>query len=252
MLKSGLKLASSLARRTCFKPVSFIKLSPISYPKLQSFGSVHPARLGQSRCYATQAESNLAGFLKEEIEAETELARKNLDGGRAPTIPGFEVKTDEAEVRLSKTHGNEKITITFNVNHSVDPVAHVEAEQGKQDSAPAMISKPSFTVEVEKGQQKLAFECEMYDEDAETEPVDENVDLFQIDEVYVYSGEVADKVYSTTGSVIDGQLYEHLMGYLEERGVDNKFASNLCRFATHYEHAQYVALLKKIQDFMSK
>lgn len=45
-------------------------------------------------------------------------------------------------------------------------------------------------------------------------------------------------------------LYDGLMDYLEERGVDNAFAGALTEFATHYEHAQYVALLKRLADFM--
>lgn len=42
------------------------------------------------------------------------------------------------------------------------------------------------------------------------------------------------------------------MDYLAERGIDNKFAQQLSDFATHYEHAQYVALLQKIRDFAGK
>lgn len=47
-------------------------------------------------------------------------------------------------------------------------------------------------------------------------------------------------------------LYDHLMNYLEERGINGEFAENLSRYATFYEHGLYVSLLQKLRDFVSR
>lgn len=53
--------------------------------------------------------SDLAEALKSEINAEKQLEAENLGGAKAPAIPGFTITTNDAEVRLTKTHGNEKL-----------------------------------------------------------------------------------------------------------------------------------------------
>lgn len=212
------------------------------------------------RRYCTKAESSLVDFLKEEIEAEKKLGKQQLAGAQQPGIPGFQVKTDQREVLLTKQHGSEKITVTFDVNHTVDSDAVSETADPSKTTQeaqepPAMVSKPNFSVEVAKGDQKLVFECSFvgpeYGEGAEAE---DYADLFNIEELYMYTGEYNEKnkIYAVSGGIIDGTLYDHLMNYLEERGVDNDFAENLTRFATFYEHGQYVSLLQKLRDFVSK
>jgi len=64
-------------------------------------------------------------------------------------------------------------------------------------------------------------------------------------------GEITEKVYGASGSILDGNLYRHLMNYLDERGVNNQFADELIQYATHYEHGQYVDLLQKLCTFLS-
>jgi len=219
------------------------------------------------RSYSTkEAESTLVDFLKEEIEAEKKLAKQQQAGSSAkqPEVPGFQVKSDQREVVLSKQHGSEKITVTFDVNHTVDSdVGEPKSAessgkappQSEQAEAPQMISKPSFTVEIAKGDQKLVFECSFVEPDYTDEGgSEEYADLYNIEEIYMYTGERLDdknKIYAVSGGIIDGTLYDHMMNYLEERGIDNDFAQNLTRYATYYEHEQYVSLLQKIRDFVA-
>jgi len=212
------------------------------------------------RRFSTKTESTLVDFLKEEIEAEKKLSKQQLAGAQQPGIPGFKVESDQREVLLSKQHGSEKVTVTFDVNHTVDSDAGSETE-GKapeqSQETPAMVSKPNFTVEVEKGGQKLVFECAFVEPDyggEEQANPEEYVDLFNIEEIYMYTGEKLtdnNKIYAVSGGIIDGTLYDHLMNYLSERGIDNDFAQNLSRYATFYEHGQYVSLLQKLRDFVS-
>jgi complement component 1 Q subcomponent-binding protein len=212
--------------------------------------------------FSTKSESSsLVDFLKEEIEAEKKLGKQQLQGAQQPGIPGFQVKTDQREVTLTKQNGAEQITVTFDVNHTVDSDAMNEtadpakSTQEAQEESPSMVSKPSFTVEVAKGDQKLVFECAFVEPDygEASQGTEDYADLFNIEEIYMYTGEFNEKnkIYAVSGGIIDGTLYDHLMNYLEERGIDNEFAENLTRFATFYEHGQYVSLLQKLRDFVS-
>lgn len=97
-------------------------------------GLAKPRFIGFTRGVATQSEvrNELIEALENEIKAEQSLESDNLGGSTRPTVPGFQIKTDQAEVRLTKTFGSEKILVVFNVNHSVDVEDDgVDAESGK-------------------------------------------------------------------------------------------------------------------------
>jgi len=104
----------------------------------------------------------------------------------------------------------------------------------------------------------LVFECVFIEPDfsgedagAEAAGGPDYADFFNIEEIYMYQGEFNEKnkIYAVSGGIIDGTLYDHLMTYLEERGIHNDFAESLSRYATFYEHNQYVSLLQKLRDF---
>ena len=50
----------------------------------------------------------LVKAIEEEIKAEKQVEQDNLGGSSAPTIPGFSIKTKDAEVTLMKNFGSEK------------------------------------------------------------------------------------------------------------------------------------------------
>ena len=52
--------------------------------------------------------NELQQALAREIQAEQQLSNDNLGGSAAPAIPGFKVTSNQAEVRLTRQHGNEK------------------------------------------------------------------------------------------------------------------------------------------------
>ncbi|CEF68094.1 Mitochondrial glycoprotein family-containing protein [Strongyloides ratti] len=187
----------------------------------------------------------LTAALKTEIEAEMKLEAENLRGASPPTIPGFTLSTNDAEVRLTKMHGSEKIDVIFNVNHSV--------EMGDESSESAdPVALPPFTIEITKGDQRFCFHMEL----VETE--NGSFD-FSVEEYYVAPAakanneDVPESVYASSGRYIDPKLHDLLfIRYLEERGFDQQFCLDLVQFATHYEHNRYVDLLKRIDNFVSK
>uniref|UniRef100_A0A915HY08 Complement component 1 Q subcomponent-binding protein, mitochondrial n=1 Tax=Romanomermis culicivorax TaxID=13658 RepID=A0A915HY08_ROMCU len=271
----SLRLSSRIFRSVVNKTDSlrFSLNNARSFSSLLSSQKCHQRTLFRSnfsrfQSSACSTDVALRDFLKEEIEAEKTIAQKQLgEQHKTPVISGFDMKTDGAEVTLTKTHNNEKITIRFNVNDCVRPQDDVETgtmdkyeqmQQEKQDGATPMLAEPCFQVEIEKNNQKLVFECDFASdynqEELPQEQQEENEDLFNISSVYLMQSgtEISDKIYGASGEILDGTLYDHFFNYLEERGIDNKFADELIGFATHYEHAQYVNLLQNLREFVSK
>lgn len=186
-------------------------------------------------------------FLAEEIGAEKKAQKSK-------TIPaevdGFKVKLNGAEVELTKALDSEKVVITFNVNHTVDTEAEPEIDPNadKPDFG-EMKSKPTFEVDIVRGNTTLGFTCSFFQGEAEE---GEYNDIFSIDEITLYEGEWNDKVYAVAGDVLDGYLYDLLMNFLEEKGVSNEFVEKLSGFSTTYEHAAYISLLEGLSKFTAR
>lgn len=140
-----------------------------------------------------------------------------------------------------------RITISFNVNHTVD--AEEEPEITPTQDNPEfgeMKSKPTFEVEITKENKTLSFSCSFLQGEAQE---GEYNDVFGIDELTVFEGEWSDKTYAVAGDVLDGYLYDLLMNYLEEKGISNEFAEKIIDFSTVYEHHQYISLLESLSSF---
>ncbi|XP_045772499.1 complement component 1 Q subcomponent-binding protein, mitochondrial isoform X1 [Maniola jurtina] len=190
-------------------------------------------------------ERELVEFLTEEIVAE----RKAQKVKTLPTeVNGFAVKADGAEVTLTKQLKDELVTITFNVNHTVDTEDFGEDAQPEKQEFSEMRSKPQFEVDLVRGDTTLGFTCSFLQEPPSTN-ADEYNDIFGIDEVTLYKGEWSDKVYAVAGDVLDGYLYDLLMNLLEEKGIGNEFVQKLSDFSTAYEHTAYINLLEGISTF---
>lgn len=210
---------------------------------------VHNELCECSGCRAshTKAEKELVEFLAEEIVAEKKAQKLKT----IPTeLEGFKVSLDGAEVSLVKKDGDETITISFNINHTVD--ADAEPEIDPQDDKPdigEMRSKPNFEIDIVRGKQTLAFTCSFNSEPGASGADDNYNDIFGIDEITLYEGQFSDKVYAVSGEVIDGYLYDLLMNYLEEKGISNEFSEKMMELSTSYEHTAYISLLEGLSKF---
>ncbi|XP_019619538.1 PREDICTED: complement component 1 Q subcomponent-binding protein, mitochondrial-like [Branchiostoma belcheri] len=191
----------------------------------------------------THGDKELANFLAKEIETE----KDNLQ--EAPKLKDFEISTKGTEVTLTRNFDGEIVTIDFNVNLSVDDESM--DEEGEQ---PQMVSRPRFTVELKKsGGTSLSLNCSFTGDEGTAEG-EEEVDVFQIDEVTLHEGEEdwQESSYIAGADNMDGTLYDLLMTTLEERGVDNNFAAKLVTLSTSHEHRQYIKFLEDLKSFVSK
>ena len=50
--------------------------------------------------------------------------------------------------------------------------------------------------------------------------------------------------------VVFQALYDHLMDFLADRGVDNTFADELMELSTAAEHQEYIKFLEDLQGFV--
>jgi len=202
----------------------------------------------------TKGDEELLGFLSEEISTEKKLQRTNT---LPNNIEGFTVKLEKSEVTMTKKHGNEEISISANVNHSVDADFQEDPnlkqqQQGSKDGADEMKSRPNFDVEIKRGNSVISFTCSFIQATPEVDSQEEFNDLFAIDEVCMYDNEWEDKEYSVAGDILDGYLYDLFMNMLEERGVTNEVVDKFSDLCTDYEHSLYVNMLVKLQQFLEK
>ncbi|XP_043486548.1 complement component 1 Q subcomponent-binding protein, mitochondrial [Polistes fuscatus] len=218
----------------------------LTVPKVHSFLNYN---YESKRNAHTKAEKELVEFLAEEIVAEKKAQKLKT----IPTeLNGFKVSLDSAEVTLEKKDKGEEIIVSFNINHTVDNNTEPEIDpQSDQADIGEMKSKPSFTVDIIKGNQTLGFTCSFNTEPGASGADDSYNDIFGIDEITFYEGEHSDKVYAVAGEIIDGYLYDLLMNYLEEKGISNEFAEKIIELSTNYEHTAYVSLLEGLSKFTS-
>ncbi|RWS29880.1 complement component 1 Q subcomponent-binding protein-like protein [Leptotrombidium deliense] len=214
----------------------------------------------------TNADKDLSVFLDKEIGLEQNMMKAPQGALR---IPGFDVSEDGSNLTLHRKFQDEEITVRLNVNASVEP----DEMQGQFDetnpdanSIGEMKSMPDFSIEVTKPNGKtLVMNCSFYRgppediEDAEGQQQQDKGDAFQIENFFLMNkGEklsdknLRDNIYMGDGEIIDGQMYDLLMNYLDERGIGNEFAENVTAYCTHYEHKQYINLLSNLKSFISE
>ena len=263
LLTKNRKMISLISKASAFVARQQLQLIKVQ-SMLKSYQTISPlliqkANLSISKCNQNnaKADADLHKFLIEEIKSEKEISQAPKNG---KSIPGFELKENGADILLKRKFQNEEITIKFNVNASVDDGSselNENAQEKPDEIVATMKAKPDFVVEIRKSKElALVFNCGFL-EDAEEAEQSEKTDLFEIQNFYLLengltiNSELSDSIYMGDGSLIDGQFYDLLMDYLDERGIGFEFAENLVDFATYHEHEQYINLLNKIKGFIT-
>uniref|UniRef100_A0A8C7BLN4 Complement component 1 Q subcomponent-binding protein, mitochondrial n=1 Tax=Neovison vison TaxID=452646 RepID=A0A8C7BLN4_NEOVI len=203
----------------------------------------------------TQGDKAFVEFLSDEIKEERKIQKhKSL-----PKMSGgWELEVNGTEAKLVRRVAGEKVTVTFNTNNSIPPTFDGEEEpsqgQKAEEQEPELTSTPNFVVEVVKdgGKKALVLDCH-YPEDEVGQEEEEESDIFSIREVSfqaVGESEWKDTNYTLNTDSLDWALYDHLMDFLADRGVDNTFADELVELSTALEHREYIAFLEDLQGFV--
>jgi complement component 1 Q subcomponent-binding protein len=251
-------------KRTNINPRLYSSIQQPQYRRLELIQRYVPIRTFSSVQTNDNAYRNLDVFLQKEIQLEksTQKHPSNM-----PNIPDFQVQTNGPEVTLTRQTGTDKVVVKFNVTNTVngnesDSNPPEQDQQGNESSS-QLKSRPTFTVDINRGGQTLSFLCSYLPNDYPNTQEQEHelgneqkqedfLEDFQIDEFTIHDGEWNETVYSSDCSVIDGELYDKLLNLLEEHGIGEVFANQLADYSTAYEHRQYIGLLEKLQEFVKK
>ncbi|ETE68463.1 Complement component 1 Q subcomponent-binding protein, mitochondrial, partial [Ophiophagus hannah] len=191
-------------------------------------------------------------FLNDEIKEEKKIQKhKSL-----PKMSGgWELDIHGTEAKLTRKVAGETVTVSFNVNNSIPPSVEESPEGQKDDEVePELTSTPNFVVEVTKDdtKQTLVLDCH-YPEDEISHTGEGESDIFSIQEVsFQPSGdsEWQENNYTLNTDSLDWALYDHLMDFLADRGVDNTFADELVNLSTALEHKEYIRFLEDLKHFV--
>ncbi|CAM4650760.1 unnamed protein product [Lepidochelys olivacea] len=201
----------------------------------------------------TEGDKAFAEFLIDEIKEEKKIQKhKSL-----PKMSGgWELEVHGTEAKLLRKIAGERITVTFNINNSIPPTFDEEPQEGQKadEQEPELTSTPNFVVEVTKDdpKQTLVLDCH-YPEDEIGHGEEEESDIFSIREVsFQPTGESdwKDTNYTLSTDSLDWALYDHLMDFLADRGVDNTFADELIELSTALEHQEYIRFLEDLKSFV--
>ncbi|XP_077079047.1 complement component 1 Q subcomponent-binding protein, mitochondrial isoform X1 [Siphateles boraxobius] len=226
----------------------------------------------------TEGDKAFAEFLADEIKEEKKI-QKNAS---LPKMSGgWELELNGTEAKLIRMLAGEKVTITFNVNNSIPPQLEEEPEQTQkgQEEEPDIVSTPNFVVEVTKqgAKNSLVFDCHFPEDEVGFIPLvvgvtvkvhfsfllisaqtshgegEEESDIFSIREVSFQpegDSDWKETSYTLNTDSLDWALYDHLMDFLADRGVDNTFADELMEMSTALEHQEYIKFLDDLSTFV--
>ncbi|KAK3527238.1 hypothetical protein QTP86_014659 [Hemibagrus guttatus] len=202
----------------------------------------------------TEGDKAFVEFLSEEIKEEKKIQKSKA----LPKMSGgWELELNGTEAKLTRSISGEKVTISFNVNNSIPPNLEVEPEQGQkaEDNEPDVVSTPNFVIEVTKqgAKNSLVFDCHFPEDEISHGEGEEESDIFTIREVsFQPDGEEdwKETSYTLNTDSLDWALYDHLMDFLADRGVDNTFADELIELSTALEHQEYIKFLEDLNGFI--
>ncbi|EDL12635.1 complement component 1 Q subcomponent-binding protein, mitochondrial [Mus musculus] len=242
------------APRPCLRPFGLLSVRAGSARRSGLLQPPVPCACGCGALH-TEGDKAFVEFLTDEIKEEKKIQKhKSL-----PKMSGdWELEVNGTEAKLLRKVAGEKITVTFNINNSIPPTFDGEEEpsqgQKAEEQEPELTSTPNFVVEVTKtdGKKTLVLDCH-YPEDEIGHEDEAESDIFSIKEVSFQAtgdSEWRDTNYTLNTDSLDWALYDHLMDFLADRGVDNTFADELVELSTALEHQEYITFLEDLKSFV--
>ncbi|TRY57268.1 hypothetical protein DNTS_003313 [Danionella cerebrum] len=201
----------------------------------------------------TDGDKAFGEFLSDEIQQEKKIQKNKV----LPKMPkGWELELNGSQAKLTRSISGETVMVTFNINNSIPPQNEEEAQPDEEEES-AIVSMPNFVVEVikEGAQSALVFDCNFPEDEVShgQEDGEEDADIFSIREVSFQPEGDADwkeTSYTLNTDSLDWALYDHLMDFLADRGVDNTFADKLMALSTALEHQEYIRFLEDLGTFV--
>uniref|UniRef100_A0A3P8T2W5 Complement component 1 Q subcomponent-binding protein, mitochondrial n=1 Tax=Amphiprion percula TaxID=161767 RepID=A0A3P8T2W5_AMPPE len=235
MLKSVVRSVGAAVRLSS-ATTSTARALPLSCPMLRSLSrhnsSGYRPKLFSSKVLSpsvscgcgglhTEGDKAFGDFLSDEIKEREEDPEKQKLYPRIVLEDG-ELEMNGTEAKLSRSvSGESKITVTFNINNNTENIQTVK--------------------NTKKCHVNIHGEGE------------EESDIFAIREVSFQpegDTEWKETCYTLNTDSLDWALYDHMMDFLADRGVDNTFADELMELSTAIEHQEYIKFLEDLQGFV--
>lgn len=113
-----------------------------------------------------------------------------------------------------------RITVSFNINHTIDADDEAEIDPNMDKPSAEMKSKPTFEIDIERNGKTLSFTCSFLQGAATQQDQDGYNDIFGIDEVTMYEGEWSEKNYAVAGDVLDGVSLNNIHKYYHYKSIE--------------------------------
>lgn len=147
-------------------------------------------------------------------------------------------------VKLTRTHGNESIVVTFDCQDTSDEENFEEAETEEGDSEATLGFGINFEVAITKGNNKLLVNCVGGDGSITVDSIRHLPANKDSHDLETYGGPNFDD--------LDEKVVDGFFDYLEERQVNSDLGHFVLSYSREKEQKEYVNWLKNVQDFVSK
>lgn len=184
-------------------------------------------------------------YFKEEIRNEKE---SQVFNGTVPSVPGFDMGIKGSLVTLTQESLRERVRVTFDVLNTLQEDESLEEAKEEEDVASKLTSKPSFQVDISRGDMTLTFRCSFLDSVIENQNEE---DAFCIEQFFIDNGQVRPSEYVALTAMTNPEFYDRLLVLLEERGINTDFAVRVSDVATAVEHQAYIRTLRDILQFVT-
>lgn len=190
----------------------------------------------------SKSDSELLNYLDDQLEQEK---ARNI-GAISSWGP---IKVEGAIGSMEKKHGEEKISVRFNLNGAMPSL---EEQDQMEEAGEEPLCLPDFEVIIEKdGKKKIWINC-IYDvEEPEEAPTadDEETDAFEIISLTIASDET-DFPYVMNMDAMDPAFYDQIFNFLEDRGITEKFVEEMSTTSTDVENNLYRETLEALKSFI--
>eukprot|EP00053_Salpingoeca_punica_P001093 m.31937 g.31937 ORF g.31937 m.31937 type:complete len:238 (+) comp10809_c0_seq2:50-763(+) len=201
--------------------------------------TLQPARSFHSSMVAASAKADLLQAFAAELKDERE------NGAMEPlpnSFEDFQISTTAGspKIEMVRTMGKHKVVVSINLNDC--PMTEEEgAEEGsaeEKELGPAT-PQPNFRVAVAQGDKSLVFDVSSY------------MGELQLHRVSLQGKGAADEEsYFCDAEFLDEGLFESLVSYLGECGINEGFCEFVEGFVADKEYEEYVNWLQKVPAFL--
>ena len=178
-----------------------------------------------------------------------------------PTIKGFKTSIKGLEATFSRDLTTELVSVTVHAHEKIEPeiFSDPEAEDGKSadeldedGSADEFAYLPLIYIDITKPNgTKLKIDCSFNPEADSLQSILETGLMINSARIVPADTKDVGDCYALEGTHFDDKIYDHMVEYLESKGVGVDFLNELIQFYQAFEHQLYLKqFLIKLSNFL--